>query len=230
LSSWLREKSLLDVIDVLDLVSFINLGEGDLDSVEFSAVDAHSSESSPESAFIDESAQSNHSFEIELFNVLVKHARVGRNWESCESTIKSSNSANVSRETDHTGKFANIVSFTALHGFSHEVSVNVDGVGVEPCDLLSVSEGCDHVILVIPLETIDHIADFVQLGSVDLGHEHVSVVVYEHHFAFGRDINLVKFHLNDVSSMVNGLASFAGVNVEDFDLLGVDGVDDCDNI
>jgi hypothetical protein len=84
--------------------------------------------------------------------------------------------------------------------------------------------------LVIPLETINHIADFVQLGSVNLGHEHVSVVIYEHHFAFGRDVNLVKLHLNDVSSMVNGLASFAGVNVKDFDLLRVDGVDDCDNI
>lgn len=218
------------MVDVLNLVSFVNLSKSNLNCVKFSAIDAHSSKSSPKSTFVDESAQSNYSLEVKLFNVLIKHTRVGRNWKSCEGTVKSSHSADISREADHAGKFSYIIGFTALHSLGHEVSIDVNSVRVEPSNLFAISKGSNHVVLVVPLETIDHIADFVKFRGVDLGHEHVSVVVNKYHLAFSGNINLVKLHLDDISGVIDWLSSFARIDIEDFNLFRVDGVNDCNNI
>jgi hypothetical protein len=69
--------------------------------------------------------------------------------------------------------------------------------------LLSIGKSSNHVVGVVPLETVDHVANLVQFRSVDLSHEHVSVVIYEDHFALSWHINLVKFHLDDVGCVVN---------------------------
>ena len=69
-------RQFLDVVDELHFVGFIDGRESDFNSIEFSAVNTHSSESGPESVFVDESAQSNHSFKIKLLDMLIKHTGI----------------------------------------------------------------------------------------------------------------------------------------------------------
>lgn len=82
LSSGLTGELLLDVVDVLDLVSLVNLGEGNLDSVELSAVDTHGCEACPEGALVHEAAKTDHCLKVKLLNVLVQHSGVGRHGKS----------------------------------------------------------------------------------------------------------------------------------------------------
>lgn len=122
-------------------------------------------------------------------------------------------------------KLADVSSIARLHGLVHQVTVNVDGVRVEPSNLLAVSKGSEHVIGVVPLETVDHVADFVELRGVNLSHKHITVAVDEAHLALSSDFNLVQLHLDDVGSMFNRLASLAGVDVKHSHSFGVAGVD-----
>jgi len=88
LSGRLTRKFLLDVVNVLDLVSLIDLSESNFDCVEFSAVDTHGCEACPESALIHETTQTNDCLEIKFLNVLIQHSWIGRNWKSSKSAIK----------------------------------------------------------------------------------------------------------------------------------------------
>lgn len=96
--------------------------------------------------------------------------------------------------------------------------------------MLAVSEGGEHVVSIIPLEAVYHVADFVELRGVNLCHKHVAVAVHETQLAFGWDLNLVELHLDDVGSMLNHFPSLARVNVEGMDLLGVTRVDDSNHV
>ena len=90
LSCGLTGELLLDVVNVLNLVSLVDLGEGNLDSVELSAVDTHGCEACPEGAFVDKAAKTDHSLKVKLLNVLIQHSRVGRHWQSGQGSIKAS--------------------------------------------------------------------------------------------------------------------------------------------
>jgi len=127
-------------------------------------------------------------------------------------------------------KLADVGSITRLHSLVHQITVNVDGVRVEPGNLLAVSKGSEHVVGVVPLETVDHVADLVELRGVNLSHKHITVAIDEAHLALSSDFNLVQLHLDDVGSMFNRLSSLAGVDVKHSHGLGVAGVNQSNNV
>lgn len=65
---------------------------------------------------------------------------------------------------------------------------------------------------------------------MDFSHEHVAVAVHEAHLALSRDLNLVKLHFDDVSSMLNNFTRLARVDVESVDFLGVARINDSNNV
>lgn len=77
IASGLR-REFLDVIYKLDLVCLVNGGQCNFDCVKLSAVDAHGSETCPESVFLDKAAQSDTLFEISFVDVLIKNLGVRR--------------------------------------------------------------------------------------------------------------------------------------------------------
>ena len=90
LSGRLTGKFLLDVVDVLDFISLVNLGKSDFNSVEFSAVDTHGCEACPKGALIHKTAKTNDCLEVKFLDVLIQHSRIGRNWKSGKGSIKAS--------------------------------------------------------------------------------------------------------------------------------------------
>ena len=71
LTSRLTSKLLLDVVNILDLVCFIDLSQCNFHCVQLATIDTHGSECSPQGLLIYESTQSDNCLEIKFLNVLV---------------------------------------------------------------------------------------------------------------------------------------------------------------
>lgn len=78
---------LLDVVNVLDFVSFVDLGECYLNCIELAAIDTHGCKCSPQSLFVDEATKSDDCFEIKFLDVFVKHPRIRRYRKCSEGAI-----------------------------------------------------------------------------------------------------------------------------------------------
>ena len=82
--------------------------------------------------------------------------------------------------------------------------------------MFTISDGTQHIVLIVPAEGVNHIRNLVYLWFVNKSKEHISVAINEAHFALTRHLDLVKFHLNNVGGMLNLLnRRFARLNVKD---------------
>lgn len=87
--------------------------------------------------------------------------------------------------------------------------------------MLAVRDSGKHIVLVIPAEAINHIADFMNFRLMNEGQKHISVAVDKAHFSLRRHFNLIELHLVDLSGVLDVLSShLAGENVEDSNNLG----------
>jgi len=131
--------------------------------------------------------------------MIVQHSWVRTDLQGCQTTIQSPYRAESACEALHLGKFADIVAFTNLLRFSHQVSIDIDGVRVEPSHMLTVGNSAQHVVLVIPAEGVDHVANFLDLWLVDKRQEHVTIVVNEGEFSLYTHVDLIQLHFDDLS-------------------------------
>lgn len=198
---------LLDIVNELDFVGLVNRSKRDFDSVELSLVDGHGGERGPKRVLFYESAQADCLLEITLLDVLVQDTRVGRDLQGCKTAIESAHGAKSSSKAGHHCKFTDIGAVLGELRLSHEFAVNVNGVRVEPGDMLAVSDSTEHIVAIVPAERVDDIANLVDLWLVHECQEHIAIVVDEAHFAFRRQRNLVEFHLNDLSGVLDVLGS-----------------------
>ena len=194
---------LLDVVDILNLVSLIDDSKSDLEGVKLTTVNRHGGEAGPQGLLFHESTKSNGFLEVWFLHVLVENFRVGRDRQCCQCAIKSADLANISTEADHLGKFADFGSLFDSSGLVHEIPVHVDGVGVEPGDVLTVRDAAEHVIRLVPHEGVDHVLNLHDLRLVDFGEEHVTVAINEAHLSLTCHVNLIQIHLNDLRRVIN---------------------------
>ena len=114
-----------------------------------------------------ESAHSNCFLEISLVDVLIQHLGIWRYSKSSKRAIKSSDSNQVSVELSNVSEFTNIGCLFLGHGFVHEIAIHVNSIWIEPSLELSIRKSSEHIIGIIPLEAIYHIADLENLWLVN---------------------------------------------------------------
>lgn len=99
---------LLDVVDELDLVSFIDCSECNFYRVKFSLENCHCGKRSPQCMLFNKAAQPNCLLEVCLVHMLVQHSWVGTDLQSSETAIKSSYSTKSSSKARHLSKLPDI--------------------------------------------------------------------------------------------------------------------------
>ena len=114
-----------------------------------------------------ESAHSNCFLKISLVDVLIQHLGIWRYSKSSKRAIKSSDSNQVSVELSNVSKFTNISCLFLGHGFVHEIAIHVNSIWIEPSLKLAIRKSSEHIIGIIPLEAIYHIADLEDLWLVN---------------------------------------------------------------
>ena len=66
------------MVNVLDLISLINLGQCNFHRVELSAVDTHGGKASPERRLVHETAETNDCLEVKFLDMLIQHSGIRR--------------------------------------------------------------------------------------------------------------------------------------------------------
>lgn len=226
-------RQLLNVVDVLHLVSFVDRGQGNFDRVQLMRVDRHGSKAGPQGIILDETAHTDGLIEVLRLHMLIKHSRVRRDAESSKGAVKSAHADHVAIELSDVGHLANVVGLLDSEGLVHEVTITVDTVRVEPGLELAIAESSEHIIRIVPGETVDHVADLLGSvsGLVDKGKEHILVAIDEAHLTLTGHRDLVEVHLEDLSRMLNvGVHGVTSTDVVGLHKLGVGRIDDGEHV
>lgn len=139
-------RQFLNIIDVLDFISLINYSESNLKGIQLAAVDSHGGKARPKSLFLDEATKADSFLEIRLFHMLVQNSWIGRDCKSGETTIKPAHFAEVTSEADHLRELSNFGGFADSARFLHKVLVHINGIRVEPCNVLAVADAAEHIV------------------------------------------------------------------------------------
>jgi hypothetical protein len=135
--------------------------------------------------------------------VLVKDTGVGAHLKSCNTTIEATHAAKSSNKGNHLSEFSNISALSDLLTLQHKILININCIGVEPCNVLAVGNSGEHISAIVPLERINHVLNLVDFGLVDQGQEHVAVAVNKAHFTLAGHVNLVQFHFHNFGRVLD---------------------------
>lgn len=215
-------RQFLNIIDVLDFISLINYSESNLKGIQFAAVNSHGGKARPKSLFLDEATKADSLLEIRLFHMLVQNSWVGRDCKSGETTIKPAYFAEVASEADHLRELSNFRGFADSARFLHKVLVHINGIRVEPCNVLAVADAAEHIIRFVPHEGINHVLNFLDFRFVNLGQEHVTVAVDEAHLPFTGHFDLIQIHFDDLGRVLDRICRrLTRLDIEDANDLGL---------
>ena len=101
--------------------------------------------------------------------MLVEHLWIGGYTQRGQGTIEPADLTNVTGEGDHLSQLTDLRGFLNGSSLVHEISVHVDGVGIEPSNMLAIRDATEHVIVFIPHERVYHVLDLHDFGLVYLG-------------------------------------------------------------